>query len=120
MEEMIYLIVVIFGIIQLALIVKIWKMATATDKIKERLFLISDRVIPEEYRKRAVVKKAFEQIQYLYRLHPSNNADKINSKMNTIFNTQEQWFLDLIDDHLLSDVFTLDELKEIITKYFIK
>lgn len=119
MEDIVYLIIVGFAILQIALLLKIWKMTNDVSKIKEYISLISERSLSVESRKNALVQKSISYMLDLYRLSKTTDPEKNQSKIDDIFEREKDLLDSWIDDYLLRDAISLDELKGLIVNHFI-
>lgn len=113
-STLIAIITLIVSILQIVLFFKIWKMTNDTAEIKQTLKNILIRELSVETRKDRLIEDVIKKLDFYdgFTYSKSNLEEAIDKQTEL----QKPFIIGLLDVYNLSDIYTIEELKEDVRK----
>lgn len=113
--------IIILGIFQLILLVKIWQMTNDVQVIKEKLILFTARGFTENRRIELINKTIYQRLRNWYKVRKGKDESKVSKNIISTIDEDFKFIQNLIDEYCANDFYTINLAKEtMIRKFTIK
>ena len=110
--------IIILGIFQFILLVKIWQMTNDVHVIKEKLVLFTARGFTENRRIELINKTVYKRLREWHKIRKGKNESKVSINVISAIDDDVKFINNLIDEYSATGFYTIDLAKETMTRMF--
>ncbi|MDD3919325.1 MAG: hypothetical protein PHX52_01935 [Candidatus Pacebacteria bacterium] len=117
---MVEAIIILLGLFQLILLVKIWQMTGDVRELKEKFILFTKRDLTERRKIELINEAVYKRLKDWHKVRKMSNKTNVEKTVLKAIDSDEKFIQNVFDDFLVNDFYSTDQLKEAMIDEFIR